>query len=111
MLYYFKYYLNDSSSFIVVSTTRPETVFGDVAVAINPKDKKNIGLLGKKVKSPFNGNLLDIISDEYVDLDKGSGALKVTPGHDFNDYEVGQRNNLEIMMVLSQKALILYLKI
>jgi valyl-tRNA synthetase len=100
-LYYFKYYLNDSSSFIVVSTTRPETVFGDVAVAINPKDKKNIGLLGKKVKSPFNGNLLDIISDEYVDLDKGSGALKVTPGHDFNDYEIANKNNLEVINILN----------
>ncbi|HIC77322.1 MAG TPA: valine--tRNA ligase, partial [Candidatus Dadabacteria bacterium] len=83
-LYYFKYFVDNTNEFIIVSTTRPETVFGDVAIAINPKDKKNKKYLGRKILSPFNNIELSVIEDEYADIKKGSGAVKITPGHDFN---------------------------
>lgn len=100
-MYYFKYPLNNSKEHMIVSTTRPETVFGDVALAVNPDDKLNSQYIGQKVSSPFNGQLLDIISDEYADLSKGSGVVKITPGHDFNDYEIAKKNNLNIVNILN----------
>ena len=100
-LYYFKYFLDNSDSFIIVSTTRPETVFGDVAVAINPKDEKNIKFAGMVIKSPFNNRSIKIIVDEYADLTKGSGAVKITPAHDFNDYDIAIKHNLPFINILN----------
>ena len=100
-LYYFKYFVDNTNEFIIVSTTRPETVFGDVAIAINPKDKKNKKYLGRKILSPFNNIELSVIEDEYADIKKGSGAVKITPGHDFNDYKVAKNHNLELINILN----------
>ena len=100
-LYYFKYFLDNSDSFIIVSTTRPETVFGDVAVAINPKDEKNIKYADMFIKSPFNNRPIKIIVDEYADLTKGSGAVKITPAHDFNDYDIAIKHNLPFINILN----------
>ncbi len=100
-LYYFKYFLEDRKNFIVVSTTRPETVFGDVAVAVNPKDKKNKQHIGKKISSPFNKMELLVIEDEYADMEKGSGAVKITPGHDFNDYKIAKEHGLQLINILN----------
>tara|TARA_B100000579_G_C22848508_1_gene865892 strand:+ start:3192 stop:5834 length:2643 start_codon:yes stop_codon:yes gene_type:complete len=100
-LYYFKYFIDNSDSEIIVSTTRPETVFGDVAVVVNPKDERYLNFIGKKIKSPFNDNLLEIIADDYADMSKGSGAVKITPAHDFNDYEIGKKYNLPMINILN----------
>ncbi|MBT3475912.1 valine--tRNA ligase [bacterium] len=100
-LFFFKYPVKDSASFITVSTTRPETVFGDVAVIVNPNDEINKDLVGKEILSPFNGNILKIISDEYADMTKGSGVVKITPAHDFNDYKIGKKYNLPIINILN----------
>ncbi len=100
--YYIRYYLVDSNDYIVVATTRPETMFGDVAVAINPKDKRYQKYLGKKVKLPVLNKEIPIITDEYVDLELGTGALKITPAHDLNDFEVGKRHNLETILCLNK---------
>tara|TARA_B100000959_G_scaffold285489_1_gene360415 strand:+ start:3040 stop:5682 length:2643 start_codon:yes stop_codon:yes gene_type:complete len=103
-LYYFKYFLEDGKNFIVVSTTRPETVFGDVAVAVNPQDKKNKKHVGKKILSPFNKMELLVIEDEYADMEKGSGAVKITPGHDFNDYKVAKNHDLQLINILNDNG-------
>ena len=100
-LYYFKYFIENSDLYIVVSTTRPETVFGDVAVAVNPKDEVNVHYIGKNIKSPFTGELIRIISDEYADVTKGSGAVKITPAHDFNDYGIAKKHNLPFINILN----------
>ena len=88
---YIKYFLENSKSFITVATTRPETLFGDCCLAVNPKDKKYKKFIGKKVKIPLTNKLIPIIADSYVDSNKGSGALKVTPAHDFNDFKIGKK--------------------
>lgn len=93
-LYYFKYLLADNSGYLEVATTRPETMFGDVAVAVNPHDERYKHLVGKSVLIPGNKKAIPIITDEYVEKDFGSGAVKITPAHDPNDFEVGQRHNL-----------------
>lgn len=94
-LYYFKYLLEDGSGYLEVATTRPETMFGDVAVAVNPSDERYKHLVGKKVLIPGNKKPIPIILDEYVEKDFGSGVVKITPAHDPNDFEVGIRHNLE----------------
>lgn len=96
-LYHIKYPIKDSSDFLVVATVRPETIMGDVAVAVNPKDERYKHLIGKKVIVPFVGREVPIIADDYVDLEFGTGCLKVTPAHDINDYEIGKRHNLEVI--------------
>ena len=102
-LWYFRYPLadksfdpNDPSTFIVVATTRPETMLGDTAVAVHPDDERYKHLVGKNVRLPLVGRLIPIIADEYSDPEKGTGAVKITPAHDFNDFEVGKRHEAEI---------------
>ena len=100
-MFSFKYPVKDSTSFITVSTTRPETVFGDVAVIVNPNDDIHKDFVGKEILSPFNGNIIKIISDEYADMTKGSGAVKITPAHDFNDYEIAKKYDLAVINILN----------
>jgi len=89
--WHFKYPLEDGSGFISVATTRPETMLADMAVAVNPSDERYAHLVGKNVRLPITGRLIPIITDEHADPELGSGAVKITPGHDFNDFEVGRR--------------------
>ena len=94
LLWHIKYSLEDSNDFVVVATTRPETMFGDMAVAVNPNDARYKNLIGKKIVLPFVGRKIPILGDEYVDMEFGTGCLKITPGHDFNDYEIGKKYSL-----------------
>ena len=124
-LYYFKYVVEDeeeegkgTEEFLAVATTRPETIFGDTAVCVNPNDERYTHLIGKRVLVPMSGTSnnnggggggkkarsIPIITDEYVDMEFGTGALKITPGHDPNDYELGKKYNLEIMNVMNKDA-------
>jgi valyl-tRNA synthetase len=89
--WHFKYPLEDGSGFISVATTRPETMLADMAVAVNPSDERYAHLVGKNVRLPITGRLIPIVTDEHADPALGSGAVKITPGHDFNDFEVGKR--------------------
>ena len=91
LLWHIKYPIENSNDYITVATTRPETMFGDMAIAVNPEDKRYESLIGKLVVLPFVGRKLPIIGDEYVDKEFGTGCLKITPGHDFNDYEIGKK--------------------
>src|SRR5207344_3001674 len=91
---------DDPSTFIVVATTRPETMLGDVAVAVHPEDERYRQLVGKHVILPLVGRRIPIIADEYSDPEKATGAVKITPAHDFNDFEVGKRHNLALVNVL-----------
>ena len=93
--YHIKYYLEDKSDYLEIATTRPETLFGDTAVAVNPKDERYKHLVGKKVYLPIVNKLIPIIADDYVDMEFGTGIVKITPAHDPNDFEVGNRHNLE----------------
>jgi valyl-tRNA synthetase len=98
-LYYIKYFIN-KNDFITIATTRPETIFADTAIAVNPKDKKYKKLINKYAKIPIIDKQIKIIADYYADPNQGSGAVKITPAHDFNDYEVGLRHNLEKINIL-----------
>ena len=89
--FYFKYWLEDRSQYLEVATTRPETMFGDVCVVVNPQDERYKHLIGKKVINPANGELLPLIADEYVELDFGTGVMKCTPAHDPNDFIIGEK--------------------
>lgn len=99
-----KYPIVGSNEFITVATTRPETMFGDVAIAVNPDDERYKHLSGKNVKIPLVGREIPIIFDEYVDMEVGTGALKITPAHDPNDFEVGLKHNLGIINVMDESA-------
>ena len=100
-LWYIRYnFEEDSKNSITIATTRPETMFGDTAIAVHPKDKRYKKLIGKKIVIPIVNRAIPIIEDEYADPDQGSGAVKITPAHDFNDFEVGKRNNLEMISIL-----------
>jgi valyl-tRNA synthetase len=104
-LYFFKYLLSDSlDEFIPVATTRPETILGDTAVAVHPEDERYRSYIGRRAIVPIIGREIPVIADEYVDREFGTGALKITPGHDPNDYEIGRRHNLEIISVLDESA-------
>ena len=96
----------ETETFITVATTRPETMLGDTAVAVHPDDERYKDLVGKSVALPITGRLIPIIADEYSDPEKGSGAVKITPAHDFNDFEVGQRNDLPMISVMDENACI-----
>lgn len=98
------YNAEDPSTYIVVATTRPETMLGDTAVAVNPDDDRYRHLVGKRAVLPLVGRLIPIVADEYSDPEKGSGAVKITPAHDFNDFEVGRRHNLRSISVLDQEG-------
>jgi len=106
-LYYLRYYFAGAQDkFIVVATTRPETYFGDTAVMVNPADERYKNLIGKKVVLPLIGREIEIIADEYVDMSFGTGAVKVTPAHDTNDYEVGKRHELGFITVFDEKGIL-----
>jgi len=98
--WHFAYPLEDGSGEIVVATTRPETMLGDTAVAVHPDDERYKALIGKRVRLPIVGRLIPIVADEYADPEKGSGAVKITPAHDFNDFQVGKRHGLEAINIL-----------
>ena len=102
--WHIKYPLKESDGHITVATTRPETMFGDVAVAVHPEDGRYKRLVGKYVELPLTGKFIPIIVDEYSDPEKGSGAVKITPAHDFNDFEVGKRHNLPLVDIFDEKA-------
>ncbi|MGD8402767.1 MAG: valine--tRNA ligase [Anaerolineales bacterium] len=104
-LYYFKYMLaDDSGEYIPVATTRPETILGDTAVAVHPEDERYQKHVGKTVLVPMLGREIPVIADEYVTREFGTGALKITPGHDPNDYEIGVRHNLPVLSMLDREA-------
>lgn len=100
-LWYMRYPLSDSSEYLIVATTRPETMLGDTAVAVNPKDKRYLSLIGKTIRLPLTDRLIPIIADSYVDAEFGTGAVKITPAHDPNDYEMGLRHNLEQINIMT----------
>ena len=100
--FYIKYFLENSSKYLEVATTRPETLFGDQCLAVNPKDNRYKNLIGKKVYLPLTNQTIPILSDEYVDIEKGSGVLKITPAHDFNDYKIGKKNNLSLKIIFDK---------
>ncbi len=102
--WHFAYPLEDGSGEIVVATTRPETMLGDTAVAVHPKDERYKHLIGKCVRLPIVGRPVPIIADDYADPEKGSGAVKITPAHDFNDFQVGKRHNLPVINILDAFA-------
>src|SRR5690606_24119970 len=95
---------DDPSRYIVVATTRPETMLGDTAVAVHPEDERYKELVGKTVVLPLVGREIPIIADEYSDPEKGSGAVKITPAHDFNDFEVGRRHTLPMINIFDAAA-------
>ena len=103
-MYYFKYHLADSDEFIEVATTRPETMFGDVCVCVNPKDPQYTHIHGKKVINPANGEIIPIICDEYVEIGFGTGAMKCTPAHDPNDFVIGKKYGLEMPIIFNKDA-------
>ena len=100
-IWYIKYKIENSDKYITVATTRPETMLGDVAVAVNPKDKRYKNLIGTNVILPIVNKPIPIIADSYVDISFGTGMVKITPAHDPNDYEIGKRHNLEVINVLN----------
>jgi valyl-tRNA synthetase len=102
--WHFAYPLEDGSGEVVVATTRPETMLGDTAVAVHPEDERYKGLIGKTIRLPITGRLIPIVADEYADPEKGSGAVKITPAHDFNDYQVGKRHDLPLVNVFDSQA-------
>lgn len=106
-LWHIRYPLSDGSGHLTVATTRPETMLGDVALMVHPEDERYTGLIGKTVILPLAGREIPIIADSYVDKDFGTGVVKVTPAHDFNDYQVGKRHNTVLINVMSLKATIL----
>ncbi len=103
-LWHLRYPLADGSGYLVVATTRPETMLGDTAVAVNPQDERYRHLVGRQVRLPVTGRLVPVIADAYVDPAFGSGCVKITPGHDFNDYEIGRRHDLPLINVLDRDA-------
>ena len=101
-LWHIRYPIEDSDQFITVATTRPETMLGDTAIAVHPDDARYKALVGKMAVLPLTGRLIPIIADEYSDPEKGTGAVKITPGHDFNDFDVGKRHNLPLINILNK---------
>ena len=103
-LWYFKYPVKDSDEFIMVATTRPETMLGDTGVAVNPNDERFKHLIGKTVVLPIVNREIPIFADEYVEMEFGTGAVKITPAHDVNDYDMGQRHSLEMINIFNPDA-------
>jgi len=102
--WHIRYPFEDGSGYINLATTRPETLLGDTAVAVNPKDERYKDVIGKMLVLPLVGRKIPVVADDYVDIEFGTGAVKITPGHDPNDFEVGQRHNLEVITVLTEDA-------
>jgi valyl-tRNA synthetase len=105
-LWHLRYPVIGSDRCLVVATTRPETMLGDTAVAVNPEDERYRSLIGKKIMLPLVKREISIIADDYVDMEFGSGAVKITPAHDFNDFEIGKRHDLEFINVLDESGVI-----
>lgn len=103
-LYFFQYPLADGTGFLPIATTRPETILGDTALCVHPEDERYKHLIGSKAKVPIIGRDIPIISDEYVDREFGTGALKITPGHDHNDYDLGKKHHLEMINIMNRDA-------
>lgn len=103
-IYYLKYQIETTEDNLVIATTRPETMFGDSAIFVNPNDERYKDVIGKFAINPVNDKRLPIISDEYVDIEFGTGVLKVTPAHDFNDYELGKKHNLDFINIMNDDA-------
>ena len=103
-LWHFKYPISNSSEHVVIATTRPETMLGDTAVAVHPDDERYAHLVGMTVTLPLVGREIPIIADQYVDPEFGTGCVKITPAHDFNDFAVGERNNLDVINVMTPEA-------
>jgi len=103
-LWHFRYPLSDGSDSVVIATTRPETLLGDTAVAVHPEDERFTKLIGKTITLPLVGREIPIIADDYVDPAFGSGCVKITPAHDFNDHAIGQRHNLPVINILTDDA-------
>lgn len=103
-MWHFRYPLSDGSGHLVVATTRPETMLGDTAVAVHPEDPRYRDMIGKTIRLPLAERDIPIIGDDYVDPDFGSGCVKITPAHDFNDYEVGKRHNLPMINIMTRDA-------
>ena len=103
-LYYLRYKIEGEDGYAVIATTRPETIFGDIAVCINPNDPKTAHMKGKKVIVPIANRVVPIIEDEYVDMEFGTGFLKVTPAHDVNDYMLGEKYNLEVIDIFNDNG-------
>ncbi len=102
--WHLRYYLKDSDKYLVVATTRPETMFGDTAVAVNPKDPRYKDIVGKTLILPIVGREIPVVADDYVDMEFGTGAVKITPAHDPNDFEVGLRHSLPVIRVMDDGA-------
>ena len=103
-LWYIRYPAEDGGEGLVVATTRPETMLGDTGVAVNPEDERYRHLVGKKLRLPLTGRLIPVVADAYVEMDFGTGAVKMTPAHDPNDFEVAMRHGLEILRVMNDDA-------
>ena len=103
-LWHFKYPLADGSGHVVVATTRPETMLGDTAVAVHPEDERYKNIIGKEIALPLTGRQIPVIADDYVDPEFGSGCVKITPAHDFNDYAIGQRHELPMINIFTEDA-------
>ncbi len=103
-LWHFRYPLSDGSGHLTVATTRPETMLGDTAVAVHPEDERFSKLVGRRIALPLTGREIPVIADDYVDMAFGSGCVKITPAHDFNDYEIGQRHDLEMINIFDRDA-------
>lgn len=101
-MYHFKYQLVDSPEFLEVATTRPETMFADQCLVVNPHDERYQNYQGKKVINPVNGEIIPVIADDYVEIDFGTGVMKCTPAHDVNDFEIGQRHNLAMPLCINE---------
>ena len=104
VLTYFKYPIDGSEESVEVATTRPETMLGDSGIAVNPKDARFTHLIGKKVRHPFVSRLIPIFGDEYVDVEFGTGAVKITPAHDPNDFALGQKHSLDFINILNDNG-------
>ena len=102
--YHLKYYIENSNEYLDVATTRPETLFGDTAVAVNPKDERYKKYVGKNVIVPICNRVIPVITDIHADIDKGTGVVKITPAHDPNDFEVGNRHNLDRIVIMDESA-------
>ena len=103
-MWYIRYPFADGSGHVTVATTRPETLLGDVAVAVDPTDERYTALVGKMIKLPLTDREIPLIADDYADKEFGTGCVKITPAHDFNDYQVGQRHKLPQIIVLTLDA-------
>ena len=103
-LYYLNYKIENSDDILTIATTRPETIFGDTAICINPSDKRFSHLKGKKAIVPICNRIIPIIQDDYVDVEFGTGCLKVTPAHDENDKNLGDKHKLEVIDIFNEDA-------